>query len=522
MRVLFICTPYPLEEFPMPPLSLSYLAAVLQREGIEVQILDLLISQHTSAKIRRKLEEYQPRVVGVPCSTMNYPAAINILKVCKGFDPDVVTVIGGPHVSFTATETLEQAPWVDIVVRGEGEETLVEMVRVLETGASLQQVRGIAFRQDGAVVMTEPRPPIEDLDSLPLPARHLLPLSGYRALGAPCSVISSRGCPFGCIFCSAPRMFGRRVRFRDPRLVVDEMEMIHRQFGFDRINIVDDTFTVNHRHVREICNELMRRSLNIRWTAYSRVDTLNQELVEMMKQAGCIWLCFGIESGSEKILKTIKKGITLDDARRGVKLATEAGIEVLASFILGLPGETLETVRQSVDFARELGNDYGAGYGLHVLAPLPGTEVYEEADEYGIVLLTRDWARFDANQPVAETTAMKAEELWECKARYDGTVSSVWEEMKRLVEAGDPRYRQVLEDNFSTEFVWRLVKGDVIEKLRPIRASDPSHAEEELASRVSQRLDIPLNLARQEVGKLVQQGLLKHEQGKGGLIWKWS
>ena len=522
MRVLFICTPYPLEEFPMPSLSLSYLAAVLQREDIEVQILDLLISEHTRAKIRRRLEEYQPQVVGVSCSTMNYPAAINILKVCKGFEPEVVTVIGGPHVSFTATETLEQAPWVDIVVRGEGEKTLVGVVRALEAGASLHQVPGIAFRQDGAVVMTEPRAPIEDLDSLPLPDRHLLPLSRYRALGAPCSVISSRGCPFGCIFCSAPRMFGRRVRFRNPRLVVDEMELIYRQFGFDRINIVDDTFTVNHRHVREICDELMRRNLDIRWTAYSRVDTLNRELLQMMKQAGCIWLCFGIESGSEKILKTINKGITLDDARRGVRLATEAGLGVLASFILGLPGETPETVRQSVDFARELGNDYGAGYGLHVLAPLPGTEVYEKADEYGIVLLTRDWAKFDANQPVAETTVMKAEDLWQCKANYDGTVSSVWEEMKRLVEAGDPRHRQLVEENFSTEFVWRVLKGDVIEKLRPIRASDPGHAEEELASRVSQRLDIPLNLARQEMGKLVQRGLIKQAWAKGGLVWKWS
>ncbi|MBE9501100.1 MAG: cobalamin-dependent protein, partial [Chloroflexi bacterium] len=244
MRVLLISTPYPLEENPIPSLSLSYLAGVLQEEGIEVQILDLLVAQYSSNKIRNKLEEYQPQVVGATCVTLNYPIAARILRVCKDFDPNIVTVMGGPHASFTLKETLLRAPWIDVVVIREGERTLVELVRALEKGIGFGQVAGIAFREDKHVVETEPRPPIKDLDELPVPARNLLPLSRYRALGAPCNLTTSRGCPYGCIFCSGRRMFGRKVRFRHPRLVVDEMEIIHKELGFEKMNIVDDTFTV--------------------------------------------------------------------------------------------------------------------------------------------------------------------------------------------------------------------------------------------------------------------------------------
>lgn len=520
MRVLLISTPYPLEENPIPSLSLSYLAAVLQEEGIEVQILDLLVTKYSSDKVRNKLEEYQPQVVGATCVTLNYPTAARILKVCKDFDPGIVTVMGGPHVSFALEETLLRAPWIDVVVIKEGERTLVELVRALEKGVGFSQVAGIAFREDKRVVQTEPRPLIENLDELPLPSRNLLPLSKYRALGAPCNLITSRGCPYGCIFCSGRRMFGRRVRFRNPRLVVDEIEIIHKELGFEKINIVDDTFTLNHRHARNVCEEIIRRNLPIQWTVFARVDTVTRDLLEIMKEAGCTYLLFGVESGSEQILKTVNKGITVDDVRRGTKLTTEAGIKVFASFILGLPGESPETARQSVDLAQELRREYGSQYGFHMLSPLPGTELYEKAEEYGLRILTRNWAKYNANEPITETATMSPEKVMEVMAAYDEAVAYAWDEMKRQVEAGDPLYKEEVEGKFSQEFVWRLLKEDVIEKLGRIKASDANG--EELAQRVSRRLAVPLPVAQREIGRLVEQGTLKRERASKGFIWKWE
>jgi len=520
MRVLLMSTPYPIEENPIPPLSLSYLAAVLQREGIEVQILDLLVSKNSASKISEKLEEYQPQVVGATCVTLNYPTAAKNLKVCKDFDPGIVTVLGGPHATFALKETLLRALWIDVLVCGEGEMTLVELVRALEKGSDYRQIGGIAFREDKRVVKTEPRPLIEDLDEHPVPARHLLPLSKYRAINAPCTVITSRGCPYKCIFCSGPRLFGRRVRFRDPKLVVDEIESIITDYGFDRLNIVDDTFTLNHRHARAVCDEIMRRNLKFRWNVFARADTVTDDLLQSMKEAGCTWLLFGVESAAPEILKTIKKGTTPDDIRKGTKLATEAGIKVFNSFILGLPGESPETARQSMDFAQELDRAYGAKYGFHLLSPLPGTELYEKPEEYGLRILSRNWAKYDANEPITETATMSPQMVLEHIAEYDKAVACAWEDIERRAAAGDPLCEEEVREKVSIEFAWRLLKGDVIERLGRMKDGDDPVVQ--LAQRISRRLDVPLNVTEQEMGRLVQMGLLKRELAKGGFIWKWS
>jgi anaerobic magnesium-protoporphyrin IX monomethyl ester cyclase len=270
VRVLLIAPPYDLEEHPMPPLSLSYVAGSLLDRGFEVEILDLLTSKPSAAKVRRKLEQFQPHVVGTTGATMTFPAAARLLKVCKEFDPNITTIIGGPHVSFAVEDTFRRAPWIDAVVIGEGDVTAVELVSALNKGSDLAEIPGLAFRRDGRVVSTGQRPLIQQLDELPMPARHLIPLSRYKALGLPCSVTSSRGCPYRCIFCSAPRMFGRKVRFRQPQRVVDEIEYIHRELGFDTVNIVDDTFTANRHHTEALCREIIARRLPIEWNAYSR------------------------------------------------------------------------------------------------------------------------------------------------------------------------------------------------------------------------------------------------------------
>ena len=503
----------------MPPLGLTYLAAMLRQSGAEVQILDLMVTRYSPETVKRQIHEFQPQVVGATCSTLNYNIAARILKLCKKADPNVVTLIGGPHVSFTATDVVMNDPWIDVVARGESDQTLVELADTLRDGNDLSQVPGIAYRKNGTAVSTDPRPLIKDLDRLPFPARELLPLSRYRALGQPCTVITSRGCPFGCIFCSAPKMFGRGVRFRDPSLVVNEIAQLREEFGFRNINIVDDTFTVREEHVQSICEKMIEMKLDINWSVYSRVDTISPRMLRLMKEAGCSWICFGLESGSQTILDRIKKRITVDQSREAVKMAKEAGIDVLVSFILGLPGEDSLTASQTVGLARELFAKYGANYGFHILAPMPGTEVCERAAEYGIKILTHNWSRYNANRPVAETSTFSAKEMVRIVTEYEEEISKAWENIVERTEAGDPLYRERVDRSVRQGFVWKALKNGVIDNRATLRCQDL----DQLAQTVSSKLDCPFDLARRELSRLVKQGdlVFAASPGNGRARWQW-
>jgi len=525
MRVLLLSTPHPLEESPLPPLSLSYLAAVLIQEGIEVKILDFLVTHYHPGKLRRELEEYQPQLVGATCVTLNYPIARRMLKVCKDFDPHIFTVIGGPHVTFAQEETLFQSPWIDAIVIGEGERTLVELVRAVAKGKDVHHVPGIAFADRNTVVKTPSRSLIEDLDQLPLPARELLPMARYRALGTPCTVITSRGCPYSCIFCSGHRMFGPRVRFRSPGLVVDEIEKLQRDFGLDKINIVDDTFTLNHNHTRAVCQEMLRRDLKLKWSVFARVDRISEDLAQLMNRAGCEWVLFGVESADEGILKTIKKGTTPEDVRRGVKIAAEAGINVFNSFILGLPGESRETAHKSLAFGDELYHKYGAKYGFHMLSPLPGTEIYERAEDYGIRIFSRNWARYNANEPITETATMSREMVKEAMSIYNRGIEAAWDNIKQRAKDGDAECAEIIEGKEKNEFVWALFQGDLIERLGGMASAgilNPGDAQAKLARRVSQRLGIDIGLTQRRIGELIARGVLQLESKGNGLRWRWT
>ncbi len=485
-----------------------------------MQILDLMVTRYSPDTLRRKISDFQPQVVGATCSTLNYNIATRILKRCKKFDPNIITLIGGPHVSFTATEVVMNNPWIDVVARGESDQTLIDLTVALQNGTDLSQVPGISYKENGAVINTRPRPLIKDLDRLPLPARHLLPLSRYRALGQPCTVITSRGCPFGCIFCSAPKMFGRGVRFRDPERVVDEIAYLREDLGFRNINIVDDTFTVKEAHVQSICEKMIEMKLDINWSVYSRVDTISPRMLRLMKDAGCTWICFGLESGSQMVLDRIKKRITVAQSREAVKMAKEAGINVLVSFILGLPGEDSVTASQTVGLAKELFSDYGASYGFHILAPMPGTDVCEKAREYGIKILTRNWSRYNANRPVAETVSFSAEEMTQIVTDYEEEVGKAWENILERTKAGDPLYRERVDRSVSQNFVWGMLKSGAIDRPAISRCRDL----DQLARIVCGKLELPPDVAQRELSRLVKQGdlIFAASPGKKQPQWHWS
>ena len=320
-------------------------------------------------------------------------------------------------------------------------------------------------------------------------------------------------------------MFGPKVRFRSPGLVVDEIEKLQRDFELAKINIVDDTFTLNHHHAKAVCEEMLRRNLKIAWSAFARVDTISEDLSQLMKRAGCEWLLFGVESADEGILKTIRKGITPEDVRRGVKIAVEAGINVFNSFILGLPGESWDTAHKSLAFGDELYHKYGAKYGFHMLSPLPGTELYEKAREYGIRILSRNWTRYNANEPITETATMSTEMIKEAMAIYDRAIEVAWNDIKRRAKDGDTECAEIIEGNETEELVWTLLQQDIIEGIGAItsaKALNASNAEDELAHRVSRKLGLDIAVVQRRIGVLIAKGVLQLESKGNGLRWQWT
>jgi len=462
MRVLLINPPYPFEESPTPPFGLASLAAYLLERGVEVRLEDYVVTHYSREQVQRVLNDYRPNIIGATAVTMNINRGLRIIRDCKELYPEAVTVMGGPHVTFDADNILKDNPSVDYVVRREGELTFYEMVERMDASTTFDDIEGLSFCRDGKVVHNPPRPLIPDINVLPYPARHLLQLSKYKALGFPINMTTSRGCPNKCIFCVGSKMVGRRVRHFDVPRVVDEFAMLAK-LGFRQINIVDDCFTTHRRRCTAICDEITRRGVAYPWTAFARVDNVTRELLESMKRSGCIMLCFGIESGNQEILDRVKKRITLEKCQKAMALCNEVGLPGMTSYILGLPGETPETVEETLRFAKEL----SPHYGFHVLAPFPGTEVREKCDEYGIRILTDDWDQYDANRSVCETDYISAAEINVIADHFNLSIKRYLDELGEQKKRGEPISPQGEEliNNLNTfAFVERLMMEELIER----------------------------------------------------------
>ncbi len=522
MRILLIQPPYPFSEFPKPSSALMSLGAVLKLEGKEVEVLDLLSTRYSTEKIDRRLARFKPDVIGVTSVTMNFPLAVETLQYCKRKAPDAVTVMGGPHVTFTAEETLRKYPGVDIIVRGEGEETTRELVRVLEHGESLEGVRGLSFRRNGETVNTGDRPFIPDLDALPLVDRTLFPLSRYLAMRVPVSVLSSRGCPMDCSFCVGYRMTGRKGRFRNPLRVVDEIEAA-RGLGFEEVCIDDDLFTRKRSHVFPICDEILRRGWHMNLYIFARVDTVDEPLLKKLRAAGCRMICFGLESGNQKVLDLAHKRATLEKAHHAVDLCKQVGIAPLGSFILGLPGETRETMEETISFAQGL----GIPYGFHLLSPFPGTRVRDRAAEFGLKILTDDWSLYDADHAVTETEGVSAEEVQDFAKSFFGKLGSNIEEMKRGTIAGTYQgpFREEMEKRVEVDFAWKLMSGDLIETHGRIPRGEihPGNGPlGPLAKRLAGIVSLPLPFVEAKLEKLAARKYILGQEEDGRFAWRWN
>lgn len=513
MKIAIINPPYPLEEAPSPPLGVCYVAGACLQAGWEVRIFDFLVCKYTPEKLKQDIDAFDPDVIGSTSVTMNFKAAADIITTAKRHKPGLITIMGGPHVSFDWRNTLADYPEIDLVVLGEGEQTLEELLTCIQDRRGWKSVAGLAFRQDGRIVTTGARAFIADLDSLPVPARHLLPMSRYLALGFPVSIITSRGCPNQCIFCLGRRMVGHKVRYRTPSLVVDEIEDIL-SYGFTRINIADDLFTSNKQRVAAFCEELKRRDIKITWTAFARVNTVDPEVLCMMRDAGCDCISFGIESGNQEMLKRVKKGITLEQARRAVAYCKEVGIGAHASFMVGLPGESPSTINDSSVFAESLDIDYG----YHLLAPFPGTTVREELPSFDLTILTDDWNLYDANVPVVCTSGLTPAQMADFVKAYEDKHRQIWDEMVAKVESGNSTdYEYLRVAGFERmQLVFKLLNTDLIEE-HGVQADFDS-----LCTRITQATGMKSGLVAETLKQLRHAGYIKTMSADAGSSWYWT
>jgi len=523
LKVAIVAPPYPLEEAPAPPLGVCYAAAAFEAAGAQVKIIDYIVSRYTPEKLRRELDAFQPDALGSTSVTMNFPRAAEIVETAKAMRPSLITLMGGPHVSFDAANTLTRHPGIDLLVLGEGEETLRELTPVLGDPGAWAGIPGLAYREDGRVATTGGRPFIRDLDSLPLPARHLLECSRYQALGFPVSIITGRGCPYPCIFCQGRRMVGSRVRTRDPKKIVDEIQEIL-DYGFNRINVADDLFCSRKDRVRAVCREILDRGLKVPWSAFARVNTVDLETLRIMREAGCDAVSFGIETGNPEMLRRIRKKITLDQARSAVRMCREAGILAHASFMVGLPGETLETLRETEAFARSL----NIVYGYHFLAPFPGTTVRENIGEYDLEILTDDWSLYDANRAIVRTSALTAGDIEAFYEEFDRHNREFMADLERQYREGTIAEQDFFRvyGKYRMEFTFRILSEDLIETvgaipMEEVRAGSGS-AKDLLAERLRDATGAQENIVRDAVEDFVKKGFIKTAEKDGLLLWYWT
>ncbi len=391
-----------------PPLGLTYLAAVLEQNGHEVKIIDCPVCEMDHGRLKKELASFAPDFVGIASMTPTIPSALQSARVAKEACPESKVIMGGPHATFADKQILSEEPTVDIIVRGEGEETLLELAQKSATLESLPGIRGITFRNDKEIVQTPNRPFIEDLDALPRPAYKYVPIEKYKIYGKKfLTIMTSRGCPFQCSFCVASQMFGAKFRGRSPKNVVDELEWLRNEFGAEGVSFHDDTLTFDRKRIMGICDEIISRKINVPWGCQTRVDTVSKEILAKMKKAGCNEISFGIESGCQEILDAVGKKVSIEQGEKAIKWAKEEGLFVAVSTIIGYPGETRETMMQTLDLIRRIEPDDA---WLCIATPYPGTQLRALLESMGWKM-SSDWTKYNTMNSVFENPMVPDEEL---------------------------------------------------------------------------------------------------------------
>jgi len=394
------------------PIYLAYTVAVLEEAGFQVVFLDGVMEEMSIAEFAEAVAKEAPGLVVMECSTPSIDYDLQTAKALKEKDRDTFVALVGSHATFFHGEILEAKPEVDAICRGEFELTVKELAQTLAHDGDLSKVSGLSYRQDGVVQVNPARPLLEDLDSLPFPAWHIVRSEGYRSAvfsgKRPMTMVSSRGCPAHCTYCLWPEtLYGHKFRARSATNVVEEMERLVRDYGVDEIYFDDDCLTLDKGRMMEVCRLIQERGIHVGWICQSRVDTVDEEMLKAMKEAGCHYIYFGVESGSPKMLKLMRKGISLERTKETFAICRRLGIKAQAFFLFGIPGEDQETIRETIEFAKELDPD---SVQFAVAIPHPGTQLYAECQRNGW-LVYDSWADFASKRSLIETKELSREEI---------------------------------------------------------------------------------------------------------------
>ncbi len=386
----------------LPPLGLAILAAVIRQNSVSVGIVDAAVLNLSYNDTVREILKEEPNYVGITASTVSVHNAAKVTRMIKKARSNIITLLGGPHLTAIPEQTMRMFPEFDIGVIGEGERIIVRLLEALESKEQLSKVSGIVYRDGEAIVNTGRAEFIKDLDTLPMAAWELLPnfpfsyKSSVHKLGRwpTTSLVTSRGCPFKCRFCDNS-VFGRKVRGYSAGYLVDMIKYLQKKYGIKDIFINDDNFVMLKRRLIEFCNLIKKEKLDLIWGCYSRVDSVTEEILKIMKSAGCWRISYGLESGAQEILNFYRKNETLEQMKSAIRWTKEAGIRAKGFFMMGNFLETEQTLRKTIDFAKKLSlDDFHATF----LTPLPGSDIYSIADNYGT--FDRDWKKMSMWFPV--------------------------------------------------------------------------------------------------------------------------
>lgn len=405
-KILFLNPPHSLSDLynelgeagsELPPLGVAILAAVTRQEGYETKILDALALRLSMSETVKRIIAEKPDYLGITSTTMSIYSAAEVAKRVKEANPSIKVILGGPHITAAPEETMKLFPEFEIGVMGEAEETIVELLKFLDSGKKegLENVNGLLIRKKSEIKFTGKRQPIMNLDRLPFPAWNLLPdlVKYYQPAadslnrGPATLLITSRGCTGQCIFCDRS-VFGNLCRCYSADYVIRMIRYLQENYGIRELFIEDDNFILFKTRLKQICERIINEKIDITWSCLGRVDTIDPELLKLMKKAGCWQINFGCESGSQKILDTLKKGVKVEQIEKAVMMARKAGIDVKGLFMLGNFGETEETVKETLKFIKKIPL---TDFHITCFTPLPGAEAYDTANKYGT--FDKDWKK---------------------------------------------------------------------------------------------------------------------------------
>lgn len=434
MKILFINPPYAnfegLRESGghMLPLSFGYLAAYARKQipELEFEILDCEAEGLNYQQIKERVGNAKPDMVGFTAPTPTMKHVYKISEIIKEIYPHTLIIAGGIHPTILPERTMREGEKIDFIVIGEGEITFAELLGALKNGQKeFSNISGLCWREKNKIIVNQRRELIKNLNELPFPARDIFNLKLYYS--APTKkvseenaspIVTSRGCPFNCIHCPSRIIWSGNLRYRTADNVVSEIEECINKYNLREFNFFDDTFTVNRGRVIEICDKIIEKKLRIYWVCFSRANTIDDELVEVMEKAGCRKISFGLESGNQKILDLMGKKTTIEQGRKAVEITKKHKLEAHATFMLGNVGETARTIKETINFAKNLNLDNATFF---ITCPFPGTDLYQIAQNLGHINQNTEWEAFaplTCQQPILVQNNLTGEELiyWQKKA----------------------------------------------------------------------------------------------------------